>query len=90
MSIKRLVDVQEELVDSTEAMITHMRRFSILCDKAKFPPELWQELNEFVVDWGNILTKYGDLLTEQGELWLPLFEDMRKDTERQIDELREN
>ncbi len=87
MSIERLVNIQEELVDSGEATITHLRRFSILCGKAEFPPELIQELNEFVVDWGNNLTKFGELLKEQGVVLLPLVEDLRKDTEKRIAEL---
>ncbi len=87
--IERLADVQEELLDSTETLLTHLRRFSILCGKAKFPPELWQELNEFTVDWGNNLTKFGDLLREQGDLLIPILEDLKKDTEKQIAELEE-
>lgn len=89
MSIERLADVQEEMVDSADALITHLIRFKILCGKAKFPPELIQELDEFVTDWGNNLTKFGDLLKEQGVLLLPLVEDLKKDTEKRIAELEE-
>ena len=89
MPIERLADIQEELVDSIEAMITHTRRFGILCGKAKFPPEIRDEFNELVVDWGNNLTNFGDLLREQGALLLPSFENLKKDIERLLAELME-
>ena len=89
MPYRRLLPLTDEINDSLEASITHLRRFAILCDKAAIPAELLREFGEFSIDWGTNIEKLGNLYIEHLELVKLLAEDLHEDTEEKLKELRE-
>ncbi len=70
-----LKQLQEERNDCLLAMLTHLKRFKILCEKMEVPSELLMEYGEFMIDWGNNMAKFGTLSKEQCVLYMEMLEE---------------
>jgi hypothetical protein len=69
-----------ETNDTLLAMNTYLKRHNILIEKIvdnySLSPEMLEELGEFLTDWGNCLTKYGELRKEECNFVLKLLEEI--------------
>lgn len=68
MTIKKLTELTEDMNDCLTAMVTHLTRLEILCEKMGVNPKYRQEYGEFMIDWGVNITKFGNLSVERTEL----------------------
>jgi hypothetical protein len=70
----------EEINNTIAAMTTYLKRHEILLDKILdnycLSPELLEELGEFLIDWGECLTKFGELRKEECNFVLKLLEEV--------------
>jgi len=73
----KLLQQTKEIVNTLEVMITYTRRHKILIEKLinyDLPPSFLEEFGEFLIDWGKVLTKYGELNKERDNLLKEIIE----------------
>lgn len=71
-----LIKLTNEIGDTLEAINTYLKREKILIDKLIpfLPPSHLEEWGWFLVDWGNILTKFGETSKKRDVLLLKILE----------------
>ena len=83
MSLEKIVQLTDDVNDVFEAMLTHLQRSNILHRKIVdcVPSQYLEEYGEFLIDWGNTLTKFVELDRERIHLLYDMVVDDKEETE---------